>query len=68
MFKKTERTSDDFETIKKIITRLDTICEARKIAKDYIENAQENLRVFNNHSPVYQALNNLINKNLYRHI
>lgn len=68
MFKQTERTHDDFEILKSIITKLDTISKARHIAKSYIGLAQKNLEAFDQTSPVYHALKMMIEQNLYRHL
>ena len=68
MFKKTDRSDDDFKQIKTIITKLDTIAQSRAIAKDYIIYAEKSLDVFDTKNPVYNALKNIIIKNLYRHL
>jgi octaprenyl-diphosphate synthase len=68
MLKKTQRSDDDFEQIKTIITKLDTIAQSRAVAKEYIIYAEKSLDVFDKKTPVYNALKDVIIKNLHRHL
>jgi octaprenyl-diphosphate synthase len=68
MLQKKDRDEDDFKNIKIILKKCDAINQAHKIAQDYIQKAEKYLNIFDNQSPVYTALKDMITKTLYRKI
>lgn len=68
MLQKKDRDNDDFNSIKLILKKCDAINQAHKIAGDYIQKAETYLGIFDNQSPVYKALKNMITQTLYRKI
>ncbi len=68
MLQKKDRDDGDFKSIKIILKKCDAINQAHKIAQDYIKKAETYLNIFDNQSPVYTALKDMITQTLYRKI